>query len=74
MATTYIDPLCDRLIAPSAATPRSEYRGKTYYFCCDLCKQLFDREPQKHIAEKNEQTAKNQKALIESTSKESKNG
>ncbi len=53
MLETYRDPLCGRLLAPVAITPKSEYRGKTYYFCCDLCKQLFDREPQKYALEKD---------------------
>lgn len=52
--TTIIDPLCGRPLAPAAATPKSEYQGKTYYFCCDLCKQLFDREPQKYVIEEDE--------------------
>ncbi len=50
---TYRDPLCGRLLTPVATTPKSEYQGKTYYFCCDLCKQLFDREPQKYALEKD---------------------
>jgi len=52
---TTIDPLCGRPIVPAATTPQSEYQGKIYYFCCELCKQLFDREPQKHVAEKEKQ-------------------
>ena len=40
------DPLCGRALTPVATMPKSEYQGKTYYFCCDLCKQLFDRKPQ----------------------------
>jgi YHS domain-containing protein len=30
----------------SAANYVSEYRGKTFYFCCGGCKQAFDREPE----------------------------
>lgn len=32
------------------ATPRSEYRGKTYYFCCPRCKVLFDQDPEKYAS------------------------
>ena len=55
-----IDPLCGRPLTPVTTTPKSEYQGRTYYFCCDLCKQLFDREPQKYAmieeGDKEEQT------------------
>lgn len=50
----YRDPLCGRPLTPAATTLKSEYQGKTYYFCCDLCKQLFDHEPQKYAIEEDE--------------------
>ncbi|MHB1458952.1 MAG: YHS domain-containing protein [Armatimonadota bacterium] len=28
---------------------KSVYKGKTYYFCCDGCKPLFDKNPEKYI-------------------------
>ena len=28
---------------------RSEYKGKTYYFCSPGCKRSFDKEPEKYI-------------------------
>jgi YHS domain-containing protein len=28
---------------------KSEYEGKTYYFCCDGCKGAFDKSPDYHI-------------------------
>ncbi len=51
---TIRDPLCDRLISPTPTTLHSEYQGRIYWFCCDLCKQLFDREPQKYVVKKGE--------------------
>jgi Cu+-exporting ATPase len=33
--------------------PKSEYNGKTYYFCCEGCKEKFDKEPEKY-AKKDE--------------------
>lgn len=50
----YRDPLCDRPVNPMATTPKSDHQGKTYYFCCELCKQLFEREPQKYAVEQDE--------------------
>ena len=31
------------------ATTMSEYRGKTYYFCCPHCKASFDRNPESYV-------------------------
>ena len=35
-------------VAAKAAT-MSEYRGKTYYFCCPHCKARFDKDPDRYI-------------------------
>ena len=40
------DPVCGMAVDTSAANYVSEYRGKTFYFCCGGCKQAFDREPE----------------------------
>ena len=32
-----------------AAAGHSTDKGKTYYFCCDGCKPLFDRNPAKYV-------------------------
>jgi YHS domain-containing protein len=26
---------------------KAEYKGKTYYFCCEKCKALFEKDPEK---------------------------
>ncbi len=31
------------------AAGKSVYKGKTYYFCCPMCKPLFDKNPEKYI-------------------------
>lgn len=46
-AKTVKDPVCGMEVDPSAATLKSEYRGKTYYFCGKACKTRFDRDPEK---------------------------
>jgi YHS domain-containing protein len=33
-------------------SPRSEYKGKTYVFCCASCKPKFDKEPEKYLIKK----------------------
>lgn len=41
------DPVCGMKVDEKGA--RSEYGGKTYYFCCEGCKRSFDREPEKYV-------------------------
>ena len=41
-------PVCDMDVDP-ANSPKSVYKGKTYYFCMDDHKQLFDKSPDKYI-------------------------
>jgi YHS domain-containing protein len=28
----------------------STYKGKTYYFCCPMCKPQFDKNPAKYVS------------------------
>jgi YHS domain-containing protein len=44
------DLVCGMDIDPkqaAAAGLKSDYKGKTYYFCADECKKQFDAEPAK---------------------------
>lgn len=43
------DPVCGMEVDENTAAGRSEYQGKTYYFCAPGCKQAFDKEPAKYI-------------------------
>lgn len=47
MATVH-DPVCGMDIDPQTAAGKSEYQGKTYYFCSLGCKREFDKDPQKY--------------------------
>jgi YHS domain-containing protein len=29
---------------------KTEYKGKTVYFCCPECKPVFDKDPEKYVA------------------------
>lgn len=31
------------------AVGHSTYKGKTYYFCCEGCKPMFDKNPAKYV-------------------------
>ena len=40
------DPVCGMQIDPAEAAGKSEYKGKTYYFCNPYCKKTFDADPE----------------------------
>ena len=42
------DPVCGMDVDPKTAAGKTEYQGKTYYFCSTGCKKAFDKEPQKY--------------------------
>ena len=44
-----LDPVCEMEIDPKTAAGKSEYQGKTYYFCSMGCKKAFDKEPEKYV-------------------------
>lgn len=41
------DPVCGMEIDEETCKYKSEYRGKTYYFCAPGCKRAFDENPEK---------------------------
>ena len=43
------DPVCGMDVDPKTAAAKSDYQGKTYYFCSQGCKKAFDKEPQKYV-------------------------
>lgn len=49
-------PLMDATVKKARAL-KSNYKGKTYYFCCDDCKHEFDKNPQKTAAIYNKKAA-----------------
>ncbi len=48
------DPVCGMDVDPKNAAGKSEYEGKTYYFCSLGCKKEFDQQPQKYLKEKKD--------------------
>ena len=42
------DPACGMQVDEKTAAGRSEYSGKTYYFCSTQCKTRFDASPQQY--------------------------
>ena len=47
--TMVVDPVCHMTIDESKAAGKSEYNGKTYYFCAVSCKTKFDQDPKKYV-------------------------
>ena len=46
------DPICGMEVDEKKAAAKSEYMGKTYYFCCLACKEAFDKAPDKYLERK----------------------
>lgn len=43
------------------SAPKSEYKGKTYYFCCPACKPKFDKDPEKYVGKAGGKSHEGQK-------------
>lgn len=43
------DPVCKMTVDEKKAEAKSDYKGKTYYFCAKGCKEKFDKEPEKYV-------------------------
>lgn len=50
--TKHIDPVCGMVVREDAGKPTSTYKGTTYYFCSDHCRESFDKDPEKYLAMK----------------------
>jgi P-type Cu+ transporter len=50
--TQVMDPVCGMTVDPATAAGKTEYAGKTYYFCHPGCKTKFEAEPQKYMTRK----------------------
>jgi YHS domain-containing protein len=44
-----LDPVCLMDVDPVTARWKSEYAGRTVYFCAPSCKKAFDRDPQAYL-------------------------
>ena len=45
------DPVCGMRVKKSEAAAVSEYKGRKYYFCAVACKEKFEKEPEKYVAD-----------------------
>ena len=43
-----VDPVCGMTVDEKSAAGKSDYQGKSYYFCSPGCKAEFDKNPSKY--------------------------
>lgn len=43
------DPVCKIIIEKEEAKAEFEYKGETYYFCSENCKEEFIKNPEKYL-------------------------
>ncbi|MBI5188665.1 MAG: YHS domain-containing protein, partial [Nitrospirae bacterium] len=43
------DPVCEMIIEDTDAVAKSVYKGTTYYFCSEPCKENFDKDPESFL-------------------------
>lgn len=44
-----LDPVCKMTVDEKTAKLKTEYKGKTYYFCAPGCKAAFEKTPEKYL-------------------------
>jgi Cu+-exporting ATPase len=47
------DPVCGMNVDEKTAKIKSDYMGKTYYFCNQSCKTTFDKNPTKFVGKQS---------------------
>jgi Cu+-exporting ATPase len=45
------DPVCGAPTDSQLSSGSSKYNGRIYYFCSSDCKQQFNQEPQRYVAQ-----------------------
>ncbi|MEW6054417.1 MAG: YHS domain-containing protein [Nitrospirota bacterium] len=43
------DPVCNMQVDEKKAAATSVYKGATYHFCAKICKEKFDKDPEKYM-------------------------
>ncbi len=61
-----IDPVCGMEIESSEAVAHSKYRGETYYFCAEVCKERFDQNPEGFLKPQDREEESSRKPKPES--------
>ncbi len=48
------DPVCKMTVDENTASAKTDYKGRTYYFCAEGCKKTFEKEPEKYLEDSAE--------------------
>jgi Cu+-exporting ATPase len=46
------DPVCGMAVSNDDLGGKTEYQGKTYYFCSPACKERFDSDPRPFLVKR----------------------
>jgi Cu+-exporting ATPase len=49
-AAEVIDPVCGMTVRVATARHRSDWAGRSVYFCCARCKDTFEADPTRYVA------------------------
>lgn len=63
------DPVCGMKVNEKQSKHKVRYKGKTYYFCTPRCKNSFNKNPEKYIANIEEGPLRERKVVIVGTGK-----
>ena len=63
------DPVCGMRVDPATAAESFEYKGTTYYFCCDGCLGMFRADPAKYLA-KHARSTQSEAAPVSASAKD----
>jgi len=46
---SFKDSVCNMILSKLTAVASTDYDGKTYYFCAEICRKEFERDPERHV-------------------------
>ncbi len=46
---TAVDVVCQMKVDVQENTPRTDYEGTSYYFCCAACQKAFEQDPKQYV-------------------------
>ncbi len=50
-ANIYIDPVCMMRVDPQVHHPTFTYQMRTYHFCADSCRRIFEENPDNYMGQ-----------------------
>lgn len=48
------DPVCGMQFEEEQSATTVQYKGRTYYFCAEHCKTLFEKDPERYVEREGE--------------------